>query len=121
MPLSFSRRIAGRGAFTAEDRAIVDQSANSYLAEVGVEERTGGLRWFVRLPEQFSSWKNFSSVVTRAVCDRDPKPVHAADVRPRLETAGESSRSNKCVEPYLYRQMFSGFRSHSGMTPVLKG
>lgn len=73
--------------FTAEDRAIVDESANSYLVDAGAEERPGGFRWFVRLPEQFSSWKDFSSTVTRAVYARDPKPVDPADVRTAMEQA----------------------------------
>lgn len=71
--------------FTAEDRAIVDESANSYLADAGVEERPGGFRWFLWLPEQFSSWKDFSSTVTRAVYAVDPKPVHPADIRSAME------------------------------------
>lgn len=77
-------------AFTAQDRVIVDESVNSYLVDADAEERPGGFRWFVRLPEQFSSWEDFRGAVTRAVYAGDPKPVHPVDVRSAMERAIQS-------------------------------
>lgn len=72
-------------AFTAQDRVIVDESANCYLADAGAAERPGGFRWFIRLPEQFAGREEFLAAITRAVYARDPKPVHPSDVRSAME------------------------------------
>lgn len=73
--------------FTAQDRRTVDEDANSYLADAGVEQRPGGYRWFVRLPAQFSSWQEMSSTITAAVYAGDPKPTHPAAVAPVMKQA----------------------------------
>jgi hypothetical protein len=72
-------------SFTAEDRRIVDEGANSYLADAGVEKRPGGFRWFVRLPAQFSTWEEFSAAVTGAVYAREPQPTHPAEIAPAMK------------------------------------
>lgn len=74
-------------AFTAHDRRIVDEEANSYLADAGVEKRPAGFRWFVRLPGQFSSGEEFRDAVTGAVYAREPQLTHPAEIAPVMKQA----------------------------------
>jgi hypothetical protein len=74
-------------AFTTEDRHIVEEEANAYLAEAGAEQRPPGFRWFVRLPAQFSSWDEFSAAVTRSVYARAPQAVHPSEIAPVMKQA----------------------------------
>ncbi|MDQ0619163.1 DUF5956 family protein [Arthrobacter globiformis] len=74
-------------AFTAEDRQIVEEEANAYLAEAGAEQRPLGFRWFVRLPAQFLSWDEFSAAVTRSVYARAPQAVHPSEIAPVMKQA----------------------------------
>ena len=75
------------GPFTAEDHLGVDEDADSYLADAGVEPRPGGYCWFVRLPAQFSSWEEMRGAVTSAVYAVDPRTTHPADVAPVMKQA----------------------------------
>ncbi|MGN7250176.1 MULTISPECIES: DUF5956 family protein [unclassified Arthrobacter] len=72
-------------AFTAEDRRIVEEEANAYLTDAGVEQRPPGFRWFVRLPAQFFSWDEFSAAVTRSVYAQEPQPVHPSEIAPVMK------------------------------------
>jgi hypothetical protein len=74
-------------AFTAEDRQIVEEEANAYLAEAGVAQRPPGFRWFVRLPAQFLTWDEFSAAVTRSVYARAPQAVHPSEIAPVMKQA----------------------------------
>lgn len=74
-------------AFTACDRGIVEEEANSYLADAGLEKRPGGFRWFVRLPSQFSSWEELRSAITGAVYAGEPQVVHPAQIAPIMKQA----------------------------------
>ena len=74
-------------AFTAEDRHIVEEEANAYLAEAGVEQRPPGFRWFVRLPAQFLSWDEFSAAATRSVYARAPQPINPSEIAPIMKQA----------------------------------
>lgn len=72
-------------SFTAEDRRVVDEEANSYLADAGVEKRPGGFRWLVRLPAQFSTWEEFRAAVTGAVYAKEPQANHPAEIAPVMK------------------------------------
>ncbi|MBT2550862.1 DUF5956 family protein [Arthrobacter sp. ISL-65] len=74
-------------AFTARDRQIVEEGANSYLADAGVEKRPGGFRWFIRLPGQFSAWEELRAAITGAVYASEPQAVHPAEVAPIMKQA----------------------------------
>ncbi|KRE44564.1 hypothetical protein ASG92_12920 [Arthrobacter sp. Soil736] len=71
--------------FTAEDRQIVVEAVNSYLADAGVEQRPGGFRWFVRLPGQFSTWEELRAAVTGAVYARERQLAHPRDIAPIMK------------------------------------
>lgn len=81
--------------FTAADRRMVDEDANSYLAAAGVGQRPGGFRWFVRLPAQFSTWEDMVSAVTAAVYTYEPRSSHPADVAPAMKQAVQRLYSNQ--------------------------
>ena len=67
-------------AFTAEDRHIVEEEANAYLAEAGVEQRPPGFRWFVRLPAQFLK---LGRVLRPRPLDLSPPGSLSRSTRPR--------------------------------------
>jgi hypothetical protein len=68
--------------FTPADRESIDADANSYLAEAGVPPRPGGFAWFIRLPQRFSSWEQFSRAVTGAVSTTAPDATHPSSIAP---------------------------------------
>jgi hypothetical protein len=50
----------------------VEDDANSYLADAGVEKRPAGFRWFIRLPGEFSIWDELRAPATGPSTPRIP-------------------------------------------------
>jgi hypothetical protein len=71
--------------FTQSDRAIVDESINSYLADAGIPPRPGGYDWYLRVPEPFSSGGNLLVEINTRVYARSQRAVRPSEWRPLIE------------------------------------
>lgn len=69
-------------AFTPKDRHGVDEDASSYLTDAGASPRPHGSTWYIRLPHQFSTWKDFQRTVIEDVFAQAPAANHPAEIAP---------------------------------------
>jgi hypothetical protein len=53
--------------FTKEDRRIIDESVDEYLAAAGVPPRPRGYVWFIRTPERCPTSRAFWEELTAAI------------------------------------------------------
>ncbi|MET8063867.1 DUF5956 family protein [Micromonospora sp. NPDC005313] len=72
---------------TADDQAIIDEAANSYLRDVGLPERPTGYRWFQRLPNDLTV-KDIDEAVYEAI-KHLPLDHHPAEAVPTIRAALE--------------------------------
>ncbi|MEW2382689.1 DUF5956 family protein [Micromonospora sp. NPDC047707] len=72
---------------TADDQAIIDDAANSYLRDVGLPERPTGYRWFQRLPDDLTV-KDIDETVYAAI-KHLPSDHHPAEAVPAIRAALE--------------------------------
>ncbi|MEH0975113.1 DUF5956 family protein [Micromonospora sp. CPCC 205546] len=70
---------------TANDQAIIDEAANSYLRDVGLPERPTGHRWFQRLPNGLTV-RDIDEAVYAAIMHLHPGH-HPAEAVPAIRTA----------------------------------
>ncbi|GAA2217054.1 DUF5956 family protein [Micromonospora olivasterospora] len=70
---------------TADDQAIIDEAANSYLRDVGLPERPTGYRWFQRLPGDLTV-KDIDEAVYAAI-KHLPLDHHPAEAVPAIRAA----------------------------------
>lgn len=72
--------------FTEDDRRIVDDSVDEYLADAGIPSRPRGYRWFIRVPDAYGSARTFRDDVHKAINEAYvPTAVHPANWRPVIE------------------------------------
>lgn len=72
--------------FTQDDRRLVDDSVDEYLAEAGIPSRPRGYRWFIRVPDPYGSARAFHEIVHKAIIKAYvPTPVHPANWRAVIE------------------------------------
>lgn len=76
--------------FSPADRALIDEEANSYLADAGVPPRPDGFTWFIHLPEQFPAWEDFRCAVTEAVYETAPEASHPSEIAPAMRVVVQS-------------------------------
>jgi hypothetical protein len=74
-------------AFTADDRRIVDDSVDDYLADAGIPARPRGYRSFIRVPEAYDSGHAFHHDLREAINATAPAQTspHPVDWHPLIE------------------------------------
>ncbi|WP_229397726.1 DUF5956 family protein [Micromonospora okii] len=70
---------------TADDQAIIDEAANSYLHDVGLPQQPTGYRWFQRLPDGLTV-RDIEKAVYAAI-EHLPPDHHPAEAVPAIRAA----------------------------------